>query len=38
MWCREAYPGLLKTIPRSQHGEFGAGMIEGVWEDAACPC
>ncbi len=37
-WCREAYPGLLKTIPRSQHGEFVAGIIEGVWEDAACPC
>lgn len=37
-WCREAYPGLLKTIPRSQHGGVVAGMIEGAWRNAACPC
>lgn len=33
-WCGEAYPGLLTIIPRSQHGDFVAGMIEGL--GAAC--
>lgn len=37
VWCRERYPALLKTIPRAQHGEFVAGIIEGVWRDTACP-
>jgi hypothetical protein len=30
-WCRESYPGLLRVIPRNRHGEFVAGVIEGVW-------
>ena len=37
-WCREIYPGLLKTIPFSQHGEFVAGLIDGVWRDTSCLC
>lgn len=30
-WCREAYPSLLAIIPRHRHGDFVAGVIEGVW-------
>lgn len=37
-WCREKYPGLLAIIPRDRHSDFVAGMIESVWEDAACMC
>ena len=29
-WCREAYPSLLALIPRPRHGDFVAGVIEGL--------